>query len=196
MITKFLSLPEAFCNQSFCPICRETLEFDADVVQEWSERYQTNLTTITFKIDGDLSLTVDYDTGNIRRWSQTRYLKPIHVMGTNIPIDYNFARQTVSTNIFGVHLSCCICHQYRRIFKMHIYNDKITHLILNAEHLSVEKDGNLYEMKNNFVRETTDYTPFDAGKSDGKHCSLPLIPFDLQNPNKTLDRVKNLVLFS
>jgi hypothetical protein len=74
--------------------------------------------------------------------------------------------------------------------------DKITDLFLNAEFLSVEKNGNAYEMKNNFVKKTTEYTPFDAGKSDGKHCTLPLIPFDLQNPLKTLERIQTLVLFS
>jgi hypothetical protein len=114
---KFLSLPEAFYNQSTCPMCRANLDFDADVAQEWSDRYQINSTTLTFQLDGELSLTVDYETGNIRRWSQTRSIQHIYVIGTDAPIDYNFARQAVATNIFATTLGCLNCHQYRRTFK-------------------------------------------------------------------------------
>jgi hypothetical protein len=193
---KFLSLPEAFYNQSTCPMCRANLDFDADVVQEWSDRYQINSTTLTFLLDDNLSITADYETGNIRRWSQTRSLQRVYVIGTDAPIDYNFARQAVAINIFATTLGCLNCHQYRRTFQVYMSKDKITDLFLNAEFLSVEKNGNAYEMKNNFVKKTTEYTPFDAGKSDGKHCTLPLIPFDLQNPLKTLERIQTLVLFS
>jgi len=194
---KFPSLPEAFYDQATCPLCCEILHFDADVMQEWSDRYLTNFTTLTFQLDGELSLTADYETGNIRRWSQTRPLHPIYVIGTDSALDYNLSRQmTVATNIFATTLGCVQCHQYRRIFQIYLSKDKITQLFLNAEYLSVERNGNAYEMKNNFIKETTEYTPFDAGKSDGKHCTLPLIPFDLRDPLKTLERIQTLVLFS
>jgi hypothetical protein len=194
---KFLSLPEAFYNQSTCPMCRENLHFDADVMQEWSDRYITNFTTITFQLDGELSLTADYETGNIIRWSQARPPQPIYVIGTDSVLDYNLSRQTaVATNIFAITLGCVQCHQYRRIFQIYLSKDKITHLFLNAEYLSVERNGNAYEMKNNFSKEITVYTPFDAGRSDGSNCTLPLIPFDLQNPLKTLERIQTLILFS
>lgn len=199
MMTKFLSLPEAFHNQSTCPICCQNLHFDANVAKEWSERYQTNQTTITFQLDGELSLTADYETGNIRRWSKKRPLQQIYVIGEDSPIDCHYRQNTPMTNIFSTVLGCTSCYQYRRLFQIYLYNEQITYLHLNSEFLAIEKSANLYEIRNNYVREETIFTPFDyfrASKSDGKSCVLPLIPWDLQNPNKTLDRIQNLVIFS
>jgi hypothetical protein len=72
-------------------------------------------------------------------------------------------------------------------------------LVLNSEAVSIEEGAKLYEVKNIYTTEKTEMSTFHTRLSQQRGAldkvELPLVPLDLQNPLKTVERIKNLLVF-
>lgn len=100
--------------------------------------------------------------------------------------------------------SCSKCKQYNYVLQLLVKLDPLclTDIVFNSE-TCIFQDylrGERWELKNVYTTQKTIYTHFaepvlntlirEAGQE------LPLLPLDRSEPNKTLERVKNLLIFT
>lgn len=199
---KFTSLSEALAHKPTCPCCHENLSFDADVVSKTNSSGFDDI-TITFNFENTL-LEVDYVTGHVKKYCETRSLEKVYRTDHEKPA-YIYGNFQPFANIFGATVSCHSCRDYRYLLQIHTSKEKITDIYLNVEYLSLkDSSGTLHEIKNNFFVKTTEYTyfrPYPKGsKSSGfeinNTITLPLIELSASDPQKTLNKIKTLIIFS
>lgn len=184
---QFKNLDEAFHHHYKCPMCGDVM----------TAAYSTLLvnqgkTTITFKL-GDDSVVADYYGDDIE-WFSERNTNSQYVL-----------------DFFGVSIRCDGCSKYGYTIRVKADRSKkkIIDIVMNSESLSIEKDEDLYEIKNIYSLGRTEYDKFTKvdvddgtvkmsgwqGRRNGT-VVLPLIPLNLDDPEKTLDRIKGLIVFS
>jgi hypothetical protein len=161
--------------------------------------YDENSVTAYLKF-GSTHLTVDCHNNNIVKINQ--------VVSTSFaggpPIYMASSLSDLSsggTNIRRLNISCDSCSKYAYLVQVHISLDKnkITSMVLNSESASIEEGAKLYEIKNIYTTEKTEMSTFHTHLSQQRGAldkvELPLVPLDLQNPLKTVERIKNLLVF-
>lgn len=192
---QFSCLNEAFSHQNDCPFCHAIITRGyASITMNGGE------TLVEFSI-GKLTMTLDYNSGELREYKNTSSFQ--EVVTKSYPVyASNGSAHSVSPSgkqLFGVYCSCNQCGRYTYTLQIHIDMglSKIVGIFLNSETLCFEEESNLYEIRNVYSSEKTEYKVFDNDAvSETKTLNLPLIPLDRSDPNKTLERVKTLVLFS
>lgn len=186
---QFKNLDEAIHYRPTCPLCgTETKATYAKLL------VLEQKTIITFQL-GEASIDVDYYGDDIT-WHSER---------SNI-------RNPVK-EIFKVTVTCDgdWCSGYGFVLQVHVNptENKMTGIYLNSESISIERGDELFEIKNIYATNKTEYDRFTKvdvddgtikmsgwqGRRNGT-IILPLVPMDLSNPEKTLDRIKGLVVFS
>lgn len=184
---EFKNLDEAFRHHTNCPVCGEKMKAN------YSELHTSDgKTVIVFKLKDDL-IEVDYYGDDVKWFTHEKNVNPQYVL-----------------DFFGISITCDDCSKYGYTLKICAdrTNNKVTSIHLNSESLSIEKDKELYEIKNIYSLNRTEYIKFTKveehtevlsmsgwlSKRDGT-VSLPLIPLDLDNPEKTVERIKGLVIF-
>lgn len=89
------------------------------------------------------------------------------------------------------------CSQYAYMAAVHLdLNERIFRVAhLNSEWISIEKNGDVFDVKNNYLTNKTKYTRHNRlGKTNS--CELPLIPLNISNPEETLERLHKLIIFT
>lgn len=191
----FNSIREALNYQPHCPICHGRMEADVTNCD-----FQMDDNTITWKSDGD-ELIVDLDTNQIIKYTMT--LNNSHYYAVN---QASFRFRNPGLMYSGLRMQCtsdkCLRYDYtiQVIIQLPIGNSDVYHMItLNSEYYTFDEKGITHEIRNVHTTENTEYARFGwspEGPWDEKTIVLPLIPLDLQNPNKTLERIKTLIPFS
>jgi hypothetical protein len=156
-------------------------------------------TLVEFSI-GKSSLILDYNTGELKELKSASF-EEIHTRSYPVYSSNGsaYSAQKYGKQIFGVYCSCGKCGQYGYTLQVHLDLDlgKIICIFLNSETLSFEKGSLLHEIRNIYSTGKTDYRVFDNDNvTETKTLTLPLIPMDLSDPDKTLERIKTLALFS
>lgn len=209
---RFYSMRDALEYRKHCPICSSSLLIDdryAETKTDWDEGKQT--TKLLWRTEDSEEIVIDPDSSSVSFID--KYFAPEYVVGTsNYSSQTSMGRIPKAKKIYDGHLyerigmTCDDCCQYNYLVKfiIDVGMKSIVDIELNSETLSIEDDkGIVHEIKNIYATEQTQYTYFPReGKNiegtypiDGS-ITLPLIPLDVDNPTKTLERIRTLVLFS
>lgn len=176
---EFRTLREAFEHREFCPLCRGVVGMNYQ-----SHDFSDGIESITF-LTGSFTVKIDYNSDD---------LLTLQSEGTSIK----------GMLLFRVLGFCNTCSKYGCVFQVHIetIEGKLKGVYFNSESLSIERGPYLYEIRNSYTDNKTEYTVFNNYGSDknikqnNSSLVLPLIPLDVECPTKTLDRIKGLVIFS
>jgi hypothetical protein len=104
----------------------------------------------------------------------------------------------------GLGRDSCKCQKYSFMLQL-IVNLKLLNLseiYLNSEKVIIINQEGRYEIRNVYTTNKTEYGFFPGNPEvelvdvSYKHQLLPLIPLDRQHPDKTLQRIKNLLIFT
>lgn len=199
-MTTFKTLDAAFNYRTHCPLCQEPIVKGYSSITEYDGEK-----TVEFDL-GNTKVTIEYYGGKILEWREGSSFTEIITTGTPVYAS-NGSAQSLSRSgkeVFRVICCCGKCSCYAYILQVHMDMDekRVVGVVLNSETLSFERGPLLHEIKNIYTTEKTEYTTFtnyeseDAKPHDKQTTVLPLIPMDLENPDKTLNRIKTLVLFS
>jgi hypothetical protein len=206
---KFHSIRDAISYQSTCPVCHSKMLFNDRYAELKTELgiNRSPRTKILWKTDRE-EILIDVDSD---------YVEIVNKYFETVPMVTSYTGtvpQRFSTKpVYDGHLyerlgmTCDDCCQYTYLIKfiIDIGLKRIIDIELNSETLSIEDSkGIVHEIKNIYATDETEYTYFPKGDRiylDGSHTkeksiTLPLIPLDLDNPNKTVERIKTLILFS
>lgn len=192
---QFFSLNEAFSHQNDCPFCHAIITRGyASITMNGGE------TLVEFSI-GKSTMIFDYNSGDLREYRQNNSLQEVTTHSYPVYASNGSAHSlsNAGKQLFGVYCSCNQCGQYGYTLQLHVEMgpNKIVGIFLNSETLSFEKNDFLYEIRNVYSSDKTEYKVFNNDKgSETKTLTLPLIPMDLSNPDKTLERIKTLAIFS
>jgi hypothetical protein len=187
---RFKNLIEVLAYHSICPLCSAKMSVDRNF------NYDENANKAYLKF-GATHLTVDCFNNNIIKCDQ--------VMFSGSPIMYsNSSFSDLSgkgVDLRGLKVSCDFCLKYSYLVQVHISleHNKIVDLVLNSESISIEENTKLYEVKNIYTTEKTEMAIFHTHLSNKRGAldkvELPLVPLDFENPMKTVERIKSLLVF-
>ena len=190
---QFKNLFEVINYHSKCPFCSSRMHADMGL------NYDENSVTAYLQF-GNTHLTVDCYTNSIIKIDTVSSVTfaggPPIFMGSSLN-DLSVG----GVNIRRINISCDNCSKYAYLTQIHISldNQKIVALVLNSESASIEEGAKLYEIKNIFTTEKTEMATFHTHLSRQRGAldkvELPLVPLDLQNPLKTVERIKSLLVF-
>lgn len=192
---QFKNLSEVIAFRPECPFCLSKLSPGMDMV------YDENRTIAYLSIGGG-QLKVDYCNNSIIEYSHKSNMGYSSLSG--VIVGYNGSGGPLSTNgtdFRSLLISCIDCQKYSYLIQLHISLEqgRIANLILNSEFVSVEDGNKLYEIKNIYTTDKTEMSMFHTHLSKQRGAldkvEFPLVPLDLQNPMKTVERIKNLIVF-
>lgn len=180
---EFNNLHEAFGYQTKCPFCSHRTHITCDKIESIYEPHKT-IEKVTLRT-GTIQFVIDGHDNTVYEC-------------------YSGSAKFSGIFMFSLHGLCESCSKYSFSIgiSIDITNMKVVSLFLNSETFSIEEGSRLSEIRNVYTTEKTEYTTFtnyeseDAKPHDKQTTVLPLIPMDLENPDKTLNRIKTLVLFS
>lgn len=195
---QFKNLIEAINYHNTCPFCSGKMSTDMDLT------YDENSLKAYLKF-GNSKVIVDCVTNAIIQYSELSSTNTTYSIGCGKPAVQQWgAAQGLSTNGIDyrrVSISCEDCYKYGYLVQVLISlsEAKIVGLFLNSETVSVEDMARLYEIKNIYATEKTEMATFHQHTSRQKgpldKVEFPLVPLDLQNPMKTVERIKKLIVF-
>ena len=182
MITKFKKIREGIDYRTHCPFCKEELfinERDAQIT------YKNKQPILKFNLMGDDILLINIVTEEV----MTQLRQNISSYGY-----FNYG-----VNYHGINIECvnsdCGLFDFTLQLQTNIDKREINYVLLNSERISFEDEsGRLHEIKNIYVNEATEYTFYT--ESESKTQRIPIIPIDFNNPLKTIQRIKKLIVFS
>jgi hypothetical protein len=202
---EFRTIQDALDYQKKCPICYSHLNIDQrEVDMRWDTDYRR--TTLTWS-SHESKLVIDLETNAVLSFSMTRSMSPIYGIGYSGPISYLPATTGMGHIMERLIVGCDKCCQYDYVIQVIVdaKEGRIVGLLLNSECLTIDEKSTTHEIRNVYSFDKTEYLKHD-NSHDSTHTiknyvgtavlSLPLIPLDLENPHKTLERIKTLVLFS
>jgi hypothetical protein len=125
-------------------------------------------------------------------------------------------KQYYNFNLIGdmyarIALYCVKCNGYGYVVeaKINVEDKKIVDIMLNSETIVISDEAKdiTHEVHNIYATEKTEYTTYKPmlksgwgygaqSHYDDKSIELPLIPLNLLNPEKTVQRIRNLLPFS
>lgn len=195
---QFKNLLEAVGHNHYCPFCEDKMSTDIDSV------YDENVHKAYFKF-GSSKVIVDCVTNDIIQYSEGSSVETTYGIGCDVPI----VQKTLSLpglitngiNYRKINITCGDCCKYGYLVQVLISLEhrKIVGYFLNSETISVEEGAKLYEIKNIYATGKTEMSTFHQHLSKQRgtldKVDLPLVPLDFKNPMKTIERIKNLLVF-
>ena len=172
---EFKNLHEAFGHRALCPFCKQKMGISYVKLDVSEDKEKVTLVT------GSTSFIIDCMSNAIYQMSDPSVLNGLF--------------------IFSVMVICNDCLKYSHILQVHadIGKMEVAKVVLNSESISIEEEARLYEIKNIFVAEKTEMSTFYAQTSHQRgpinKVQLPLVPMDFENPMKTVERIKGLLVF-
>ena len=145
----------------------------------------------------------------------SRSIKIAYHYSNDLAIDANVSCPSPRFNrtpvlVYDGHLyekmlfECNRCGNYRYMVQIIIDMGKkqIDDILLNYEQLTWTDGDMIYQFRNIYTYDMAEYTTCRSGAygldkvKNYKMTNLPLIPLNLDEPEKTIERIKTLVLFS
>jgi len=200
-LSPFYSFIDALNYHRHCPLCHDKMElYDMRARSEYD--YEQN--KIIFELDeiNGNTLHINYRTEEVEL-----IISQNHIMlyGANpSSISYNSRMGNSYIRCGGeigraIHI-CCMnkeCGQFS--YTLQVWADlkakRLSGVYLNSEQITLDEDGTTYEIKNVYTSDKTYYS-YHAKDGVSKITHIPLIKLNLSKPNETLERIKNLIIFS
>lgn len=178
----FKSIKSAIHYVRHCPFCNKDLfinQKDASIVFIGKKPH------IRFNLMGEDTFNLNIVTGEIL--AELR----------NTISTYGYFRY--GTTYHKVNLQCsnadCGLYDFTIQIQIDLDENKTKDILLNSERISFEdKFGELHEVKNVYTQGVTEYTFYPEGEA--KTEKVPLVKFDFSEPERTIERIKKLILFS
>lgn len=211
---EFKTFDQALSYQPICPLCLHRNQIDRREACVKSNHDYGAPRSVIYWANSDNELSIDMGTSAVisLRLTQHRNIAPIYSIGGTAPVTYipshSRSGMTASGHLMErMIVGCENCYQYDYVVQVIVKVDEkppSVRLLLNSESLTLDEKGTTHEIRNIYSFGKTEYNRFINKPSDqhslhgyeGDTVSLPLIPLDLENPHKTLERIKTLVLFS
>lgn len=194
----FKNLHEAIQYHERCPFCAGKMVTDMDMT------YDENTLKAYLKF-GTSKVIVDCVTNDIIQYSEYSATDTTYSIGCDIPMVTKMSSLpgliTNGVNYRKINVTCDDCFKYGYMVQVLLSLDsrKIIGLVLNSETVSIENEAKLYEIKCIYTTEKTEMSTFHTHTSKQRgpldKVEFPLVPLDLQNPMKTVERIKNLLVF-
>lgn len=194
---QFKNLFEVLEYQPICPLCQErVMPVSANL------NYDENKVIATLTI-GNITLVVDCHNNNVLQYSESSSMNGVYTIGTQMVTALPSGNYALlkGNNVFRLNMTCDKCSRYGYLTQVHVDGEqyRVTGLFLNSESISIEEGTKLYEVKNVYAVDKTELSIFHQHLSSKRGAvnkiEFPIIPLDLQNPMKTIDRIKNLIAF-
>jgi hypothetical protein len=191
---------DAIQYRSECPICQSEMSIDPKDIVGPIEYSKNN--RLVFELDhaSDDMVFVDVLTGDLRvsiNRDSSRYLTGGAFATPNIKVYPNVMTESLT-------IKCQGHEHYSYTIKLWLDFDlgKVADLYLESEFLKW-KDYNeniAHEVRNYYTSHTTKYNyyngSFDYRPFANLHIvDIPMVPLNLSNPEETVSRIKNLLIF-
>lgn len=187
----FNTVSEARRYRASCPLCSGKLSInDHNLSQKCS-----NLDNQIFFAES----MGEYDTLSINMDTNRIYLAKLKLRLNNKRSQDSTVTYVPSGTARLFHclkIECKKCWKYSFSIKMEIdlNNLKMIEVSLSNEAISIEDNGQLYEIKNVYSMDKMEF--YQTNSDDESRSFLPIIPINFNNPKETLNRIKNILIFS
>lgn len=201
-MTAFYNLDEAFSYRRYCPCkhCSHSL-FPESATIKYGERQRE----VEFAI-GETTLTVSSHSNTILSYAEARKDVGVYGVGHSSLMYASPSRHLLSlskngTDMFPVTVSCNNCHRYNYVLQVHVNLSQgcLLGLVLNSETMAVEDMAKLYTIKNIYTTGKTEmevrHTHLSQHHASQSKIEYPLIPLNVEEPMKTVERLKKLTVF-
>jgi len=197
---QFQSLNQAFEYHKCCPSCGSHLIVDSgDFAErvEYSDGHQCQRFAFRMDYKYDDVLYINTFTNEVEfRLTRSLHEEPVYGGGHR-------SGQTPTYKSYdgmwyqGIITSCHECCQFSYTLQLQVDlgRPKVIGIILNSETISLDDKGVTHEIRNTYTTKQTEYYRTTLSAKE-KTITLPLIPLDFNDPKKTLDRIKTLLIFS
>jgi hypothetical protein len=202
---KFYNLDEARQYRPECPLCHGRMRPDVSSINfDFKHDYQR----ITAKFDlGDVSFEADCYSNELLAVTYDRTYDKVYTLGSSPNYagmtPHSRSLRTAGLDMVSMGMACSNekCWRYRYVVQVHVSIDKhkLMGLVLNSETIVVENMAKLYTIRNIY---TTDKTEMEVRHAHVSHLhesqskiEYPLIPLNIEEPMKTVERLKNLTVF-
>ena len=179
MTKQFNSLLEGMHYYTACPFCNQKLNINQkDLVADYDGASQR----LSYSLYGDDLLWIDPKTEKVEV--------------VNGPTSYTISSyyNSITYHRLGFECEYCFLFGYTIQIQVDLSKNKLIGVFLNSEKVSYEDSDNvLHEIKNIYTKNITEYTYYL--ESDTKQEKFPLVPLNVQNPEETINRIKNLMTF-
>ena len=198
---RFYNLDEAGHYRTNCPLCKDRVRSE-----DMSFRYDYQQIIAKFEL-GDVTLEVDYHSNLICNVSQRSSYDKIYTIGSGTysgmtPSSHR-SLHTTGTDLISARYACVNkeCGRYRYLVQVHcsVEQGRLVGLVLNSETMVIEDMAKLYTVRNIY---TTDKTEMEVRHAHVSHLhgpqdkiEYPLIPLNIEEPLKTVERLKKLTVF-
>ena len=216
MIKIFDKLRDAYPYCKKCPMC------GADMNLSIVERNHTNSYDSSYSLEsfnygnkapnricvdsgGNNKIVFDINSEKIVELTimQSNDYQRIFELGSSNPVQIIKSPTSVNYDIRGGKLmqghriDCIQCMQYSYTLQLRfdMEEQSVENVILNSEFISIEEGEDLYEIRNVYTMNKTEYSHITR-KNRYDTLQLPLVSENLFNPKEVLNRIKNLLIFS
>lgn len=178
---KFNSLKEALQFQTNCLFCEKELTVDSKNTSGYNDRFRFVISS-----SSDEAFIVDKETENVILVKDVK-LSPSKRKSLN----FNGQFWT------SMHIDCEDCGRFSYVLQLKFDIDRLSlvDVELNAMSVTFEENDLVSEIRNLYSLEETWLITYNSS-GDTKATKLPLIQIDLGDPEKTLARVRKLVVYS
>jgi hypothetical protein len=201
-MTQFYSLIQALDYHRCCPLCESRLLVDES---EFAERleypdghpYQRYAFRLDYK-SSDILYVNPYTNEVELKLVRDTYTSPTYGDSTAYIGKTPSYKSYNGVLYMGLTSSCPKCCQFTYTLKLliNLNERRLEATFLNSETVSLDDKGVTHEIRNVY---STGHTEYFYTKEDSRKemaITLPLIPLDLNNPKKTLERIRTLLIFS
>ena len=178
---------------------------------DWEQdpRNWTTKTTLTFTDVGGTSYTdiisICLETHEVKR--KLSYHQDLGYGTNGLLTSYSVCSPSPTVKgdkYLGLGMVCTSCNNYNFMIQIVIALEfmAVSKVLLNSESMSFFEKGGMSEIRNIYTLDKTEYNFFSGEPIKGdpydfvRSQTLPLIPLDKENPLHTLQRVKNLLIFT
>jgi hypothetical protein len=198
---RFYNLDDAQKYRPECPLCHGKVRSE-----DISFKYDYQRIIAKFDL-GDVSFSADYNTNELIDVTEHSSYDKVYMIGSQtysgmVPHSHRSLHKT-GTDLVSTVMACSNkeCGRYRYLVRIHVSVElnRLVGLVLNSETLAIEDGAKLYTIRNIY---TTDKTEMEIRHTHLSHLhkpqdkiEYPLIPLNIEEPMKTVERLKKLTVF-
>jgi hypothetical protein len=181
---QFSSLHDAINYQISCPVCDYEMQI-TNSRQNVKDHYNQIDHKFVWYLGKGEAITADTDTNKCEL-----------VLNNNVS----------GCMFLAIWIECEECYQYSYTIriKIDLTERSVSDINLNSEFITVLDDEHFtHEIRNVYATKQTEYWYTTNGRTRHKSYPkiektiiLPLVPLNLEQPEKTLERIKSLIVFS
>lgn len=194
MIKVFENIESAYSGN--CCICKCSIEDSLTEQFGWKGYYYSSL--ITIDLPHDFHMVFNRYNGDIVECSVVDS-EQTYICSSITP-KLGVVNRTASLYngeyVVTHTIHCTKCSMYSRTLQIFINFDdrKVSKAVLNSEFVCFETEKDVYEIKNIYTVEKTEYTHITSGVKE-KTIFLPLISDSMNCPSDVLNRIKKVLVF-